>query len=123
MKPIRRKFRSNFGLTAKQVAVRSRRPWYFQWLSTIVFVLLGAGLAFWVLHDGEEENVRLLLQQTTLENKDLQTKLIEAQRELQVELATNNNLAKELASVQDENLKVKEELVFYKNMLGRRAGK
>lgn len=123
MKPIRRKFRSNFGLTAKQVAVRSRRPWYFQWLSAIVFVLLGAGLAFWALHDGEQENVRLLLQQTALENRDLQTKLIEAQRELQVELATNNNLAKELASVQDENLKVKEELVFYKNMLGRRTGK
>jgi hypothetical protein len=86
-------------------------------------VCLGAGLAFWVLHDGEQENIRLRLQETTLENKDLQTKLIEAQRELQVELATNNNLAKELASVQDENLKVKEELVFYKNMLGRRTGK
>jgi len=123
MKPIRRKFRSNFGLTAKQVAIRSRRPWYFQWLSALAFMCLGVGLAFWVLHDSERENIRVRLQQTTLENKDLQTKLIGAQRELQVELATNNNLAKELASVQDENLKVKEELVFYKNMLSKRTGK
>lgn len=123
MKPIRRKFRSNFGLTAKQVAIRSRRPWYFQWLSALAFMCLGVGLAFWALHDSERESIRVRLQQTTLENKDLQTKLIGAQRELQVELATNNNLAKELASVQDENLKVKEELVFYKNMLGKRTGK
>jgi hypothetical protein len=123
MKPIRRKFRSNFGLTAKQVAVRSRRPWYFQWLLAFCFMCLGFSLAFLVLHDGEQDNIRLRLQQTALENKDLQTKLIEAQRELQVELATNNNLAKELATVQDESLKVKEELVFYKNMLGRRTGK
>ncbi|OYY49411.1 MAG: hypothetical protein B7X95_00865 [Methylophilaceae bacterium 17-44-8] len=123
MKPIRRKFRSNFGLTAKQVAVRSRRPWYFQGILAFLFMCLGSALAFLVLHDGEQNAIRLRLQQTTLENKDLQTKLIEAQRELQVELATNNNLAKELATVQDERLKVKEELVFYKNMLGRRTGK
>jgi hypothetical protein len=123
MKPIRRKFRSNFGLTAKQVAVRSRRPWYFQWLLAFAFVCVGFGLAFGVLHDSEHENIQLRLQQTMLENKELQTKLIGAQRELQVELATNNNLAKELATVQDESLKVKEELVFYKNMLGRRTGK
>jgi len=44
-----------------------------------------------------------------------------AQRELQVELATNNNLAKELASVQDDNIKIKEDLFFYKNMLGKKS--
>jgi glucose-6-phosphate-specific signal transduction histidine kinase len=123
MKPIRRKFRSNFGLTAKQVAVRSRRPWYLQWLLAFAFMCLGFGIAFLVLHDGEQKTVRMRLDQTLLENKELQTKLIGAQRELQVELATNNNLAKELATVQDESLKVKEELVFYKNMLGKRTGK
>jgi hypothetical protein len=47
----------------------------------------------------------------------LQTKMINAQRDLQVELATNISLAKELSSVQDENLKAKQELVFYKNMV------
>lgn len=123
MKPIRRKFRSNFGLTAKQVAVRSRRPWYLQWLFAFAFVCLGFAVAFLVLHDGDQKTIRMRLDQTLLENKELQTKLIGAQRELQVELATNNNLAKELATVQDESLKVKEELVFYKNMLGKRTGK
>jgi hypothetical protein len=115
MKPVRRNIRRHFGLTAKQVAVRSQRPWYFQVLMAAFFVALGFALAYWMLHD--TENIREKLQQTTLENRDLETKLVGAQRELQVELATNNNLAKELASVQDENIKIKEDIFFYKNML------
>jgi hypothetical protein len=120
MKPVRRNIRRHFGLTAKQVAVRSQRPWYFQLILAILFVVLGFAIAYWMLRD--DENIREKLQQTTLENKDLQAKLVGAQRELQVELATNNTLAKELASVQDENIKIKEDLFFYKNMVsGKRA--
>jgi predicted nuclease with TOPRIM domain len=82
-------------------------------------VALGYGIAYWVMHD--TENIREKLQETKLENKELEIKLVGAQRELQVELATNNTLAKELASVQDENIKIKEDLFFYKNMVSKRA--
>ena len=118
MRPVDRRVRRHFGLTARRVAVRSQRPWYFQVLMAALFVALGFTLAYWMLHDsGNTENIREKLKQTTLENKDLETRLVGAQRELQVELATNNNLAKELASVQDENIKIKEDIFFYKNML------
>jgi predicted outer membrane lipoprotein len=119
MKPIRRKIRSHFGLTAKQVAVRSHRPWYFQWILALLFVVLGFVIAYWTLHDDESDSIRVRLELAEQQNKSLQTELIGAQRELQVELATNSNLSKELAIVQDEILKTKEELVFYKNMLGK----
>ena len=121
MKPVRRNIRRHFGLTAKQVAVRSQRPWYFRLVLAAVCVGFGFGLAYWLLHDNESESIKLQLQQTTLNNKELEVKLVGAQRELQVELATNNNLAKELASVQDENIKIKEDLFFYKNMVGRKS--
>ncbi len=121
MKPIRRRIRNHFGLTAKQVAIRSRRPWYFQTILAVTFVVLGFALAFWLLHDNQNQQMRLRMQQIMLENKQLNAKLIEAQRGLQVELATNNNLAKELATVQDERLKIKEDLVFYKNMLDKKT--
>ena len=119
MKPVRRNIRRHFGLTAKQVAVRSQRPWYFRILLALLCVAVGYAIAYWMLHDSE--NIRGKLVQVTQENKDLQSKLVGAQRELQVELATNNTLAKELASVQDDNIKTKEELFFYKNMLGKRS--
>ena len=117
MKPVRRKIRRHFGLTAKQVAVRSQRPWYFQTFLAVLFVLFGFGLAYWLLHDGENKHIREKSAQIALEYQALAAKLVGAQRELQIELATNNNLAKELASVQDENIKIKEDLFFYKNML------
>lgn len=119
MKPVDRRVRNHFGLTARRVTVRSQRPWYFRILLAILCVALGYAIAYWVLHDAE--NVREKLQQTKLDNKELEIKLVGAQRELQVELATNNTLAKELASVQDENVKIKEDLFFYKNMMSKRA--
>ena len=119
MKPVRRNVRRHFGLTAKQVAVRSQRPWYFRFILAAFCVALGFGVAYWLLYDDENLSEKLML--ATQENKDLQAKLVGVQRELQVELATNNTLAKELASVQDDNIKVKEELFFYKNMLGKKT--
>ncbi|WP_020167083.1 MULTISPECIES: hypothetical protein [Methylotenera] len=123
MKPVRRKIRRHFGLTAKQVAVRSKRPWYFQTLLAILFVTLGFGSAYWIFQGGENQSIRQKSEQIALENRVLQTKLVGAQRELQIELATNNNLAKELASVQDESIKIKEDLFFYKNMLKGKSSK
>ena len=78
-------------------------------------------MAYWLLHD--DENLSGKLKLATQENNELQAKLVGAQRELQVELATNNTLAKELASVQDENIKIKEDMFFYKNMLNGKKPK
>ncbi len=119
MRPVDRRVRNYYGLTAKRVAVRSQRPWYFRALLAILCVALGYAIAYWMMRD--TENMREKLYETKLANKELEIKLVGAQRELQVELATNNTLAKELASVQDENIKIKEDLFFYKNMVSKRA--
>ena len=123
MKPVRRKIRRHFGLTAKQVAVRSKRPWYFQTMLAVLFVTVGFGSAYWIFQGGENKSIRQKYEQTMLENRALQAKLVGAQRALQIELATNNNLAKELATVQDESIKTKEDLFFYKNMLNGKRSK
>ncbi len=125
MRPVRRRIRRHFGhtLSAKRVTIRTHRPWYFQAVLSVGLVLLGAGITYWLMHDGESDTAREKLQQVMQENKALEVKLVGAQRELQVELATNNNLAKELASIHDENLKIKEDLVFYKNMVERKKGR
>ncbi len=120
MKPVRRNVRRHFGLTAKQVAVRTRWPWYFKFLLILMFISSGFLLAYWIFKGGENANIHERVQQQAIEIKELEAKLVGAQRELQVELATNNTLAKELASVQDDNIKAKEELFFYKNMLNKK---
>ncbi|MDO9281142.1 MAG: hypothetical protein Q7T88_02020 [Methylotenera sp.] len=116
MKPVRRRIRSHFGLTAKQVAVRSKRPWYFQWGVAVIFIVLGYVIAYWQFTGGGE-SIRDKLKQATLENQVLNTKIIQVERQLQIEQAAQVNLTKALNQVQDENIHIKEELVFYKQML------
>jgi len=116
MKPVRRRIRRHFGLTAKQVAVRSKRPWYFQWGMSALFVAAGYLTAYWQ-HAGSGENVSEKLQQVTLENQVLHTEVIQAEQQLKIEQASQSNLTKELNNVQDENIRIKQDLVFYKNIV------
>lgn len=111
MKPVRRRIRRHFGLTAKQVAVRSKRPWYFQAGTAFLFVSLGYAVAYWQYATGNES-----LRQTILDNQALNTKVIQVERQLQIEQAAQRVLTKELREVQDENIHIKEDLAFYKNM-------
>jgi hypothetical protein len=118
MKPVRRKIRRHFGLTAKQVAVRSQRPWYFQWIVAGLFVVVGYLGAYWQLTDGE--NLAAKLNQAVLENQVFQTKIIQVEQQIKIEQASQKNLNEELKLVHDENIKLKEDLLFYKNMLGKK---
>ena len=122
MKPVRRRIRRHFGLTAKQVAVRSKRPWYFQWGITALYVVAGYAIAYWQFAGAED--VHQKLKQTALENQSLHTKIIQVERQLQIEQAAQTNLTQELNKVQDENMHIKQDLVFYKNMTnGKRLQK
>lgn len=116
MKPVRRKIRRHFGLTAKEMAIRSQRPWYFQWLLAALLLAIGFMLAYWFLNGGANAGLHQRLQQTALENQALQTKVVSLERDLQIKQALQDNLAKELTSVQDETIKIKADLIFYKNM-------
>lgn len=78
-------------------------------------MLLGYLIAYWQFSSSHEMQKKL--QQTTLENQNLNTKIIQVERQLQIEKAAQTNLANELNAVQDENMHIKEDLLFYKNML------
>jgi hypothetical protein len=118
MKPVRRKIRRHFGLTAKQVAVRSQRPWYFQWFVAALFIVVGYLAAYWQFTGGE--NLVAKLNQAILENQGFQTKIIQVEQQIKIEQASQINLNEELKLVHDENIKLKEDLLFYKNMLSKK---
>ncbi len=102
-------------MTAKQVAVRSKRPWYFQSGISIALIVIGYAAAYWQYVGGDD--IYQKLQQVTLENQALQTKIIQVERQLQIERSAQTNLTKELNVVQDENMHIKQDLVFYQNMM------
>lgn len=119
MKKFERKVRNHYGHSARRVAVKADRPWYYRLIVALLCVGLGFGLAYLMMRNSDYEVVIGQLAEMKHQNKMLEFKLIEAQRELQIELATNINLAKDLSKAQDDNLKVKEDLLFYKKMTNK----
>jgi hypothetical protein len=118
MKPVRRKIRKHYGSTAKKLAVRSQRPWYYRWVLGSIILVTGYGLAYWQYAAGGQSLVDKL-NRTTTENQQLQTRVIQVERQIQIEQAAQANLNKALNTAQDENIKIKEDLLFYKNMVSK----
>lgn len=117
MKPVRNRIRKHYGLTASRVAVRSQRPWYFNALISLGLIFLGYLIAYIQFTGGKLSD--LIENMTTIshENQTLHVRSIQIQRELQIERAAQTNLAKELVDLQDEALKLKQDVEFYKNIV------
>lgn len=80
-----------------------------------MYVMLGYVVAYWQFASSQDAHQKL--KQATLENQALHTKIIQIERQLQIEQAAQTNLTKELNAVQDENMHIKQDLFFYKNMV------
>jgi len=117
MKPVSRKLKRHFGATAKHVAVRSKQPWYWQILVYGLLVFLGYMVAYAQLSGGDFGSLHQNVQQLKQENQDLQAKLVHSERQLQVETAAQTNLTKEMATLQDEQMHLKEDVAFYQNIM------
>lgn len=123
MKQVSRRIKRHFGTTAKRVAVRSQRPWYWQWLSVCLLLACGYLVGYWQFTAGDYGNLRNNVERLIRDNQSLQARMVYSERQLQVEQATQSNLAKELARLQDEDMKLKEDLAFYKNMLNEKTSR
>jgi hypothetical protein len=120
MKALVRSFRRHYGATAKRVAVRSRRPWYWRLLIAGVLLLLGYLAAYWQWIEGgfDAETMHSLSQK----NQILRANIVRAQRQLQIERAAQSNLAKEISDLQDESMRLKEDVAFYRNIVNDDSG-
>lgn len=122
MKPVSRRLKRHYGVTAKRVAVRSQRPWYWRLLIAGLLILLGYFIGYWHLAGGDFGSLTNNVLRLVQENRALQAKIVHSERQLQVERAAQSNLAKELASMQDEDMRLKEDVAFYKSILNENTG-
>lgn len=114
---LQRGIKRHFGPTAAQVAVRPRLPWYWGAVLPLALLLLGYVVGYWQFAAGDLNTLSAQVQQLTLENQSLQAKIVHNERQLQVEQAAQANLAKELAALQEEDMRIKEDVEFYKSIL------
>lgn len=120
MKPVTRRLRRHYGLSARRVTVRSQQPWYWQWLMAGALVVMGYLLAYWQFTGGDQEGLLVKVDRLSKENVALQSKLVMSDSQLRIEQATQVNLSKQLSTLQEDNMKLKEDLALYKNMLSEK---
>ncbi|MCB5185655.1 hypothetical protein LG201_10630 [Methylobacillus gramineus] len=119
MKRISRRFKRHFNTPSRRVAVKLHRAWYWQALAAILLVGIGYLLAYWHLTVGGKFSPTFV--KPVLTDEVLLAKVVFAERQLQVQRAVQEGLAKELAAVQDESMKLKENVTFYQGILEESA--
>lgn len=109
--------------------VRPHHPWYLRWSMVLPFVLAAIGLAWWAYDSGlefagfhrgnaEHELSRLRDQVAKLSEKNglLTNQIAQFERQIQIEQASNQEAAKQLKNLTDENDHLQEDLVFFQDL-------
>ena len=134
MRGIGRRIRSSFGLGSSRVAIRPQLAWYWRWLINLFALGLVAGVVWWVVQNSNRitgfnaEEARQQLNTLGEDNRrmkgELETArgtLIERERQLQIERASQSELARSVAQLQEENAGLKEDLGFLRRLMSSGA--
>lgn len=117
-----RKLRHRFGVAARSVAVRAAIPWYVRLLLVVALMALGFGVGYWRYSAEGTLQLRDQIRLLRDENQQLRTQSIHVESQKQVTQVAQKDLAKDMAALQEENVQLKEELAFYKNILADSSG-
>ncbi len=132
-----RKFKRKFSIAAPRLAVRPHVPWYVRWAITLPFVLIAGWAVWWAydtglalagFHRGKAESELARLREEVAYLKEENAKLVSQtasyERQAQIEHAANLETANQLKVLNDENVRIQEDLAFFQNLSlsGARGG-
>ncbi len=134
MRGLARRIRSSFGIGSSRMAIRSQMAWYWRWLVTILMMAVVAGVVWWLVQNSyritgfDIEEVKRQIASLTEENHTLKADLeasksavVERDRQLQIDRASQGELARTVGQLQEENAALKEDLGFLRNIMSSGA--
>ena len=125
-----RSLKRKFGVSTRRVSVRAHLPWYWRWLGVVTVGALVAGIG-WGMYDfgmefagfrqGEAASALSRLDEDIkkrdTELAELRSKIVTAERQLQIERATYGDLSKQMKTLSDENAALREDLAFFQSLM------
>jgi hypothetical protein len=128
---ILRALKQRFGISAPRVAVRTHVPWYWRWLG-IVSALGFAAIAGWAalqtamvreaVDAGEMARVNKTLERQQQEMTELRARATRAERQIAIERATSEDLARQIKALSEHNAALKEDLAFFQTLMPAGGG-
>lgn len=125
-----RKIRSRIGIRSHRVAIRQHQPWYIKFGGIGLMMGVAAAVAWWLVDNSyritgfNRDEAKQQIEALRTDNQKLQTTLDEVKKQLnehasqlKVERAAQAELGKNLTQLQDENVVLKEDLGFLRNIM------
>jgi len=135
MKRLTRAVKRRYGITSRQVAVRTHVAWYWRGLFMVVVLSCGIGSAWWMYDIGSHFSgfergataqelvlLRDKLKQLESDNGRLRAAQVTTDRHSQIDSAAQQDTEHALKALQDENAQLKEELAFFRGVSSGDSG-
>lgn len=129
-----RRIKRKFSIDATQLSVRPHVAWYVRWSIYVPFVLAAIGFAWWAYDSGLElagfhrgqtqrelEQLNAQVANLTQENLLLSNKVAQYEQQIQINVASNAETAKQLKTLSEENSHLQEDLGFFQNLTETRG--
>lgn len=120
-----RRLRSRFGIAAPRLTVRTHVPWHWRAASVIIITAASLALAGWIYDAGRTiagfknsamDTLKSRLSEQEAELKELRAAVSSTSARLQIEQAAQDQFKKHAAELEEENVRLKEELAVFENM-------
>ena len=134
MRGLGRRIRSNFGMGASRMSIRVQTAWYWRWLGNLLLMVLVAAVVWWVMESSsritgtnqavarqEDASLAEVNRKMREELEAARGTLVERDRQLQIEKASQTELARTVVQLQEENASLKEDLGFLRRLMSSGA--
>ncbi|MDP2805485.1 MAG: hypothetical protein Q8O24_06035 [Gallionellaceae bacterium] len=124
-----KKFTRKFSISAPRLSVRPHVPWYVRWAITLPFIIAAGTLVWWAydsglelagFHRGQAEKELDVLRDRVAflesENEKLTSQHSADERQAQIEIAAMQETVSQVKILNEENIRIKEDLSFFQNL-------
>lgn len=125
-----RKISKKFGATAPRVAVRPHIPWQLRVVAIALLAVVAVVAGWWVYDAGrrfagfdmaqsrdELQRLAEVGRRLTKENEDLRARTAAAESQLRIDHASQEDLAKQVKTLGEENARLREDLAVFQNLV------
>jgi cell division protein FtsB len=129
-----RALRHRWGIAARRMTVRTHVAWYWRALGLVAVLSISLTLALWMYDAGRRfagfdataasEELATLhgrVNQLEEEARQLRSTMASSESRVQIEKTAQEQLVKQLKSVEAENARLREDLAFFENLAAGRA--